>query len=104
MKVFMFLFVDSLCLKKTESPVTLLVHILWCLVFLSPTCVLVVSNGNQEPELHVHVLNPKQFPDSEVSQFTCAFRENQNSNSTILKLALGMGGAVILTISEVNEV
>lgn len=89
--------------ENSESPVTLLVHILWCLDFLSPTCVLVVSNGDQEPELHVHILNPKQFPDSEVSQFTCAFRENQNSNSTILKLALEMGGALILIISEVNE-
>lgn len=88
--------------KLSESPVTLLVHIFWCLVFLLPTCVLVLSspNGNQEPEWHVHIMNPKQFPDA---QFTYAFRENQNSNSTILKLALGMGGAVSLTVSDVNE-
>lgn len=89
--------------ENSESPVTL-VHIFWCLVFLSPTCVLVLSslNGNQELEWHVHIMNPKQFPHLEVSQSLCAFRENQNSNSTILQLALGMGRSVSPTISEVN--
>lgn len=97
-------FWQSVSEENPESLVTL-VHVFWHLVFLSPTCVLVLGspNGNQELKWHVHIMNPKQFPDSEVSQSTCAFRENQNSNSAIFKWALGMGGAVSLTISERNE-
>lgn len=50
-----------------------------------------------------YIINPKQFSESEISQSTHAFRENQNSNATILKLALGMGGTVSLTVTKISE-
>lgn len=91
--------------ENSVSPTTL-VQVFWCLVFLSPTCVLLLSSRDGKPLAkmqHACIVNPEQVSESEISQSVCAFRENQNSNSAILEFALGMGGTVSLTVIELNE-
>lgn len=78
----------------------------WCLVFLSPTCLLLLSSHDGNPVAkmkHANIINLKQFSESQILRSMCVFRENQNSNSAILRSALGMGGTVSLTVTDVSE-
>lgn len=98
-------FWQSVSQESSILPVTS-VQVFWCLIFLSPTCVLLLSSQDGNPAAKMrdaYIINPKQFSESEISQSTHAFRENQNSNAAILKLALGMGGTVSLTVTKISE-